>query len=87
MFFPRFVLEKHRHTAFCGSKLAGGAHDGGAFGLGIVRRQKKTPLLYAEAEEFLKKVHDFVAKIPLFWGTVGVQMARGELFGVFCAQS
>lgn len=31
----------------------------------------------------MKKVHDFVAKTLLFWGTGGVQMARGALFGVF----
>ena len=86
MFFPRFVPEKHRHARFLRFKTAGGAHDGGAFGMGIGRRQKKLHSFTPKAEEFLKKVHDFVAKIPLFWGTVGVQMARGALFGVFCAQ-
>ena len=65
--------------------MAGCAHDGGAFGMGIGRRQKKLHCFTPKAEEFLKKVHDFVAKMPLFWGTVGVQMARGALFGVFCA--
>jgi hypothetical protein len=87
VFFPRFVPEKHRHARFLRFKMAGGAHAGGAFGMGIGRRQKKLHCFTPKAEEFLKKVHDFVAKIPLFWGTVGVQMARGALFGVFCALS
>ncbi len=87
MFFPRFVPEKHRHARFLRFKMAGCVHDGGAFGMGIGRRQKKLHCFTPKAEEFLGKVHDFVAKIPLFWGTVGVQMARGALFGVFCAQS
>jgi hypothetical protein len=87
VFFPRFVPEKHRHARFLRFKMARGAHDGGAFGMGIGRRQKKLHSFTPKAEEFLKKVHDFVAKMPLFWGTVGLQMARGALFGVFCAQS
>ena len=58
-----------------------------AFGMGMGRRQKKLHCFTPKAEEFLKKVHDFVAKTLLFWGTVWVQMARGALFGVFCALS
>jgi len=71
VFFPRFVAEKHRYARFLRFKMAGRAHDGGAFGMGIGRRQKKLHCFTPKAEEFLRKVHDFVAKMPLFWGTVG----------------
>jgi hypothetical protein len=87
VFFPRFVPEKHRYARFLRFKMAGGAHDGGAFGMGIDRRQKKLHCFTPKAEEFLEKVHDFCGENALVFGTVGVQMARGALFGVFCVLS
>ena len=54
---------------------------------GWAEGKKKLHCFTPKAEEFLKKVHDFVAKTLLFWGTVGVQMTRGALFGVFSALS
>ena len=66
--------EKHRHARFLRFKMAG-VREGDR-----PKAKKKLHCFTPKAEEFLKKVHDFVAKIPLFWGTVGVQMARGALF-------
>ena len=58
VFFPRFVPEKHRHARFLRFKMAGGAHAGGAFGMGDWPKAKKNYHCFTSAKDrgsFLKK--------------------------------
>ena len=52
--------------AFCGSKWRDVHTMAGRSGWGLAEGKKKLHCFTPKAEEFFKKVHDFVAKMPLF---------------------